>query len=449
MKGYVVAGLVLLLGIMFFGFVAYTLVASLFPELQVQLTGRTVGTVGEQESGEQEQDSMNIVIVIDGWFVWRAGDIQGAESWAESVLEGEPGNQEALHLKVAASAVQGKYGEAVESYSGIDPEYEEFENVTRIVASIYMNHDVDMEKAVELFEGIDDPRAEIARERLEKPLEVEANGTFVIPFQAVDPITPLLPYIAGTVNGNETILSMDTGGTYLIMGPLQAEEFGIERGNESGGLQSPGRFMVWNGVVDELVLGDEVVLRNVPVVVMEGLDATIFGTNILESFLATVDYPNKRLILTSRDREDLFEAHMDMVEGEKVTMPFYLFEDNFMFGRGSFAGQDVTLFFNSGLLAIALIDGEIRQASFMASRNRLLSWGINESELDESGFIETDFALGVAGLEQNDTLVLFDSNFQEDWVVGGVVMGGLVSHAFLSEYSWTIDFERHEYVFGL
>ncbi|MHC4153050.1 MAG: hypothetical protein ACYSSP_13280 [Planctomycetota bacterium] len=53
------------------------------------------------------------------------------------------------------------------------------------------------------------------------------------------------------------------------------------------------------------------------------------------------------------------------------------------------------------------------------------------------------------GLVQENALIWYDANLEEDRSFGGVRIDGLISHAFLSKYSWTIDFDKHEYIFGI
>lgn len=50
--------------------------------------------------------------------------------------------------------------------------------------------------------------------------------------------------------------------------------------------------------------------------------------------------------------------------------------------------------------------------------------------------------------KQPDTVVRYVSALQKGRSFGGVRIDGLISHGWLKRYSWTIDFDRREFVFG-
>ena len=79
----------------------------------------------------------------------------------------------------------------------------------------------------------------------------------------------------------------------------------------------------------------------------------------------------------------------------------------------------------------------------------MISWGFDESELVSSRFFPTKYPLAVNNLVQENTLIWYDVNLEKDRNFGGVRIDGLISHAFLSLYSWTIDFDKHEYILGI
>jgi hypothetical protein len=119
-----------------------------------------------------------------------------------------------------------------------------------------------------------------------------------------------------------------------------------------------------------------------------------------------------------------------------------------MFAKGSFNNIDgLNFFFDSGLVALGMFDGQLKQAAFSASKERLISWGFDQSRLEKSRFLPTEYPLSVKGLTQENTLIWYGGNLEKDRNFGGVRIDGLISHAFLSKYSWTIDFDKHEYIF--
>jgi hypothetical protein len=347
--------------------------------------------------------------------------------------------------------VQGDYPAAIRTFEGISTSYEKYEDIGRLMvdAHVHLNQ---LEDAWELASQLELEWANYLKERAEKPFSCDADHTYIVPFSDGGRIpTEFMPCVKGTINGKDANIRFDTGGTYLVIGKDIAEELGIQLNYEGTGFHGSTEVTVWRGIAEEMTLGEDLVFKNVPVGIMASLGRlTIIGTNIIEKFLATMDYPNSRFILTPRDREDLYEEHKALLPERRESIPFYMWGDHYMFAEGSFGDNyGLTLFFDSGLVAITMIDGEMKQASFNASKERLLFWGFDEAELAEPTFLPTGYSLGVAGLRQDNTLISYNPRLEKDREFGDVRMDGLISHAFLKNYSWTIDFDKHEYTFGV
>jgi hypothetical protein len=88
--------------------------------------------------------------------------------------------------------------------------------------------------------------------------------------------------------------------------------------------------------------------------------------------------------------------------------------------------------------------GGQRQAAFTTSKAKLLTWGFSENEISRGAF-DASQALGLGPLRQSGLLILPGS--VGDTSFGGVRIDGLISHAYLKRYSWTLDFERRRYIF--
>ncbi|MGE5806817.1 MAG: hypothetical protein ACM34M_13580, partial [Ignavibacteria bacterium] len=233
------------------------------------------------------------------------------------------------------------------------------------------------------------------------------------------------------------------------IGKEAAEKYGIQLTYEDKGIHGSSKVNTWHAIADSMIFKNGPTFLNVPVTIMESLgDHVIFGTNILEQFLSTIDYPNNRFILTPRNNPELFSGHYKLLPHNQRTIPFYLWYDHYMIAKGKFAGYDsLNFFFDSGLIAITMIDGKPVQASFTASREKLLSWGFDKSKLDQTKFFPTEYSIEIAGLSQPNTLVWYDQNLHEDRKFGGIRIDGLVSHAWLKNYTWTINFGKMEYIF--
>ena len=386
-----------------------------------------------------------------GWRHWTNGDIPEAQSVAENILKDSPTDNEALHLKSLSLFVQGKYRQAIADFSLMGSAYTRYDEVSRAIvdAHIHLN---EPQNALKLAKQLKVESVEYYQELADKPFACHANKTFIIPFINVPQLpSTFFPGVAGKINGKELNIRFDTGGTFLVIGKEEAEELSIELDHKSTGMHGAKRVTIWKGIADEMELGQGLVFRNVPVVIMESLARhAIFGTNILEQFLSTMDYPNSRFILTPRNQKDLYSEHLALLPNKKETLPFYLWGDHYMFAKGSFNNIDgLNFFFDSGLVALGMFDGQLKQAAFSASKERLIAWGFDQSQLDKSRFLPTEYPLGVKGLIQENTLIWYSGNLEKDRNFGGVRIDGLISHAFLSKYSWTIDFDKHEYIFGI
>ncbi|MFB3903792.1 MAG: aspartyl protease family protein [Acidobacteriota bacterium] len=385
-----------------------------------------------------------------GWELWKQGRVGDALRAAGAVLADQPADNDALHVRTLALFVQGKYREALDSFGRISRQYQKRGDLglTMLEAYYHLNKPED---ALGLAKELDLKELGFYEARAGKPFKVNAERTYLLPFVA-DPKVPLQfwPGLAGKINGQSVGMRFDTGAPFLTMGKEKAESLGIPLFTSGPGVAGSRDVTVWNGLAERVELGDGLVFENVPVSVLPKLDWVIFGTNLLEPFLATVDYPNSRFILTPRVRPELHSAHRAMVPARQFKMPFFLWGDHYMFGQGVFGEHDgLNLFFDSGLIALTPINGKIVQAAFSASKERLIAWGFPENELTATRFFETRRPLGIPGLLQENTLVYFNANQPYDRVFGGVRIDGLVSHAWLSSYSWTIDFDAREYSFGV
>jgi len=386
-----------------------------------------------------------------GWAAWRNGHIAEALEHATAALGKQPSHPEALHLHGNALFVQGKYREALGSFSRIlATGYGKRREVSRAMIDAYL-HLGDFEGAVRLARESQPDNLPVLEAWASNPLIVEADKTVVLPFVA-DSRVPLTfwPGISGKVNGQAMTVMFDTGAPFIVMGKDRAAALGIKVLGSHAGKQATRDVMVGEGLAERVEIGDDIVLKNVPVSIMPKLDWVIFGTSLLERFFTTVDYPNSRFILTPRARPDLLAAHRAMLLPRQVKMLFYLWGDHYMFGKGVFGNvTGLNFFFDSGLIALKRSQGKLVQASFAASKERLIAWDFPETELAATRFFESSNALGIPGLLQDSPLIHYDAGLPKDRVFGGIRMDGLISHAWLSHYSWTLDFDSREYTFGV
>jgi hypothetical protein len=236
------------------------------------------------------------------------------------------------------------------------------------------------------------------------------------------------------------------------MGPDRARALGIEAIRAGTGRAHLNRMHVEMscGIAERFVLGDAV-LNNVPVDILSTLtgdsDLVIFGTNVLEQFLSTMDYPRRRPILSKRGNRDAALAHHALLPGEAVSVPFQLWGDHYMFARGGLgARRDLNFFVDSGLVSMHPDGrGGVRQASFTSSKGRFKQWGVPAADVGR-GYFESPDPLMLGPLREDRPMMVVGAAGDQDF--GGVRIDGLISHGFLRRYVWTIDFDAREYRFA-
>jgi hypothetical protein len=88
--------------------------------------------------------------------------------------------------------------------------------------------------------------------------------------------------------------------------------------------------------------------------------------------------------------------------------------------------------------------GGTRQASFTASTRQLRAMGITRRQLS-AGVFEAQESLALGPLREDRPLVVVGA--AGDQAFGGMRIDGLISHAFLKRFAWTIDFDSRQYMF--
>lgn len=400
----------------------------------------TLALIALLSAGTQDVDA--------AWAAWRNGDIDKAHEIVHEIEESQ-GRQ---HLMFLIDFVLGKYEAALLHYDNIQPNYPMYIELDGPVVHAYWH--LGKEKEAHDFAKVRGLKGDLlasAATRAQRPVSVALDSVTTVPF-AEHHLTPYFPAFDTEVNGQQTVAHIDTGATFLVMGPQRAESFGIETVDAGKGFHGTDLVTLKVGIADSFKIGDAV-LNNVPVAVMPTLtgaqDFVIFGTNVIDKFLTTLDYPNKTMTLSLRGDEDQAREHAEQVQQEQVIeVPFYMWADHYMFVRGGF-GNDASLnfFVDSGLVSITQeADGSWRQACFTATGSQFEKWGV-DSESAKKTFFESDLPIAMGPLVQTDQYftVINDPSWTD---FGGVRIDGLISHAFLNRYSWTIDFDRRVFSFS-
>jgi len=385
------------------------------------------------------------------WQAWEAGHVARAGALAKEFLNSPESADEALHLLTLTKMVNGRYADALANHARIDESYDRYGGLDGVVIDclLHLGRYAEAERFAIKREK---PRVDlnVLKLRAGAPLNVSLDGTTVIPF-AQHPLAEYFPAFDAEVEGQDLVVHVDTGGTFLIMGPHRAEKLRIELVEAGSGFHGSQRVSLSVGTAKEFKIG-AAVLENVPVAVMPTLsgaqDFVIFGTNVLQQFHSTLDYPNRRLILSPRGHAELREQHMAMLPTDRVEVPFHMWGDHYMFAKGSVNQRDdLNFFIDSGLVSLHPGgQGGFRQAAFMSSKQNYAKWGYPPEEINRPVF-KSDWPIGLGTLTQDE--LWFVPGTVGTGKFGGVQMHGLLSHAFLKKYAWTLDFDQFKYVFSV
>jgi hypothetical protein len=363
---------------------------------------------------------------------WRSGDVEEAAR-----LAAEAGDE---HLLVLADLVRGRFEPALTRYESLAGGFR-LRALDEPVAHAWLHLD-QVDRACEHLRRRRRRIPPGLALRRDHPMTVKAAEPVRLPF-GDHPLAAYLPAAEGALNGHRTLLHLDTGGTFLVMGTERAAAMGVETVPNGRRFHGLTRTPVRTGIARELALGGAM-LTNVPVDVVPTLtgpqDLVIMGTCLLRRFLATIDTPAGHLLLAPR-------GHRPPHDGIRV--PFYLWGDHFMFARGGYGHhRDLTFFVDSGLVHVLEDeDGTPRQAAMLATRSQYHSWGIPTADLAAT-HLKAAHPLRLGALEQAGHLLSVAPGRTAPWSrFGGVTIDGLLSQAFLAKYAWTLDFDRHEYTF--
>lgn len=394
------------------------------------------------------------------WEAWRAGRfVQARDGAAELVATGR-GGDEARHVLALARCALGDLENALATYRSIGSGYRRLGELNEPILWAHLHlGDLPAAQAFADRRGMTRRGTVAARLRLaaERPLEVVADGgadgVVEVPFTD-DPLTPYMPGFAGSLNGRPAVLRLDTGGSFVHLSAQAAAAHGIDTVARERGFGALRRHWIGYGVAD-LELGP-VSLRHVPVAVHEGAlpaqaVAAVFGTelgpiigsNILRRFLATVDGPHRRLLLSPRGVAAARTCHLARLPVAAETVEFGWWGEHMMIARGSVGDRGVPLLVDSGLVAVHPEQG---QAAVLASRRGLASWGVARPPEGRFAELPGRLGLGSATRASMTALPVSERTWRSmgDW--GGIDVAGLISWGFLRHFTWTIDVDRHRYL---
>lgn len=403
--------------------------------------------------------------------LYQAGEFEESMAVLRPLLEGQQTPANTLFLAADLEYLFGRYGRAeafLHRYLASVPSDKAAQVKAQVKLMFVYYQTNDYEKAAGLFKGLEGkiklPLLDLMRafgpEKPFRPAWPKGKSQTTIPFIVTDP----LPVVSVEVQGRQIYALIDTGADTFVLDNEIAGAMGIKSlasmtGTFAGGKQAEVGF----AVASRFKIGD-VSLAAVPISLLptqrfskgfaEGKYPIggIVGTAILKQFLSTLDYPKGRLVLRRADGQGLEEWRREIAGKTNVEVPFVLAMSHFMMARGRLDDKDSLNFFvDSGLAS---------EASFTAPVQTLKYAGIpvpetkvHEGEIGGGG---AGFATGLFPIKKLGLGPLLQLDKKGDfggfppggyWMLG-FINDGIISHGFLRQYAWTIDFSRMRMTFS-
>ena len=292
---------------------------------------------------------------------------------------------------------------------------------------------------------------ELARRKAEAARRTTVAGDeALVPFVTADP----LPVVRVLANGTQANLLVDTGAD-VVLEPDFAAQIGVKTQNAGTGVFAGGeRAAMQSGTLDSLALGGAIAYQ-VPVHVMPTHSSSLFpnlkidgivGTTYFERFLVTIDYPHNQLILRPRTSaaSAAFEAQAAAVRA--VTVPCYLVGDHFVIAQAQVNDAPPGLFlFDSGLAGGGLLPSpELVKAAGIKLNEAQASTGVGGGgAVTAIPFVAQRVAVGSA-VQQNVAGIYTPQG--SPFGIFSFTVWGAISHDFLRNYAYTVDFDAMKIV---
>ena len=241
---------------------------------------------------------------------------------------------------------------------------------------------------------------------------------------------------------------LDTGGSSIYLETTYANELGLKIFKGGAGLYAGGkRIQTNNAKVTFLAIGN-VVVRNISAFVRGfpqvrkdfGLDnlVGIIGINVLQHFLATIDYPNQRLILRSKLKKG--KKYDTASSGKVFRVPFFVLGDHFVISYGTINDEEpISLFVDTGFTS----------GGFLAPESTIEKYRIkvDKSTTFPSGYhpfvVESINFGGAKRKKIKGWAHVFPPQLE---FMLGFRIAGLISNTFFHPYRVTFDFTNMELI---
>lgn len=389
------------------------------------------------------------------------GDVQKAAEVLSPLLSTEKPNSRAILLSAKIAYLNGNYAQAETLYDRILTEFQTYRKEAEYGLQFVYYQTNQYQKAQKLSGKNDGSSGMTSIMRAysgRRPYTVTWDGKkeTTIPFVAREP----LPVVEAELNGQKRHFIIDTGADDTYLNESAASELGLKivaarTGSYAGGIEVTTNY----GIVDSLRLG-EVCLGAIPVNIAkmdhlanitrkEIIISGIIGTGIFKQFLVTMDYPSG--VLTLKPRGEHLEAQPGAYKSS-----FIMAETHFTLLKALVNGKKINIWTDSGLAdtegnALLLTDGATEYLGIPIPEMKEGSGaedigGLGGADYSVGAFTAATFeidhlpaAYDVKGLIG----VIPGSGFEES----EIFLDGIISHNFLKQYKWTIDYDAMTMIF--
>jgi predicted aspartyl protease len=398
-------------------------------------------------SVEGANDESNITLADS---LFKEGQFTEAEAIYAEIVKKEPDNYQAVLSLGRINLYENSLEESekwLKKAMKLNPEDKEPKT---LLAEAYYRRD-DFQQAAPLFRGIDKiamaDKLQYLSDKVPYQIESDADVTSV-EFVQTDP----LPIVKMRINGSkEALFLIDTGGWELGIDSELAEEvgakkFGKRMATYAGGKQAA----IYDGVVDQVEIGD-FKIKNVPVNISDSPKMAaamlgvpirgVIGTVFLYHCIFTFDYPNGKLILQRKTKENVTRMKALVRSKDKIVVPFWMAGDHFMVARGTVNKSGPILFFvDTGMAGGGFTgsDRTVKEANIQLPEESLEGVGGGGKVMVKAAVVD-ELTLGDA--KETNVMGIFGAfdNTGLEYLFGFRI-GGIISHGFLRPYKLTFDF---------
>jgi len=379
----------------------------------------------------------------------KEGKFTEAEAAYKEILKKEPDNYQAVFSMGRVNLYKNSLEESEKWLKKAIKLNSEEKEPKALLAEAYYRRD-NFQEAEPLFRAIDKvPMADklqylSGKEAYKVESEVDVTS---VEFVQTDP----LPVVKMRINnGEEGLFLIDTGGWELIIDTEFAEEvgakkFGEETATFAGGRKAPN----YHGAVHQVEIGD-FIIKNVPVNINDSPKMAdgmfekpfrgIIGTVFLYHFIFTLDYPDAKLILQRKTKEDTRKMKSQVGSKDKIVVPFWMAGDHIMIARGTVNTSKPVLFFvDTGLAGGGFTgtDWLVQEANIQLSEESFEGMGGGGKVMVKTAVVD-EITLGDA--KETEVMGIFGAVPPDFGKKFGLRIGGIISHGFFRPYKLTFDF---------